>query len=98
MPKYIEKIEKLDVKYILAPHFGLLDEIQTEYFLANMKSAAQSIADDLLSSIRAGYSDEEIIARFKNKYRHGYIKESYPDDAMTLNTSIMIRLLRSEML
>lgn len=94
----IEKIEKLDIKYVLAPHFGLLDKTQTEYFLKNMKTAAQNIADDILGSIRAGCSDEEIVAQFKNKYWHGYIKESYPEDAIDLNTSIMVRLLRSELL
>ncbi len=94
----IEKIEKLDIKYVLAPHFGLLDKAQTEYFLANMKTAAQNIADDILGSIRAGCSDEEITAQFKTKYWHGYIKESYPEDAISLNTSIMVRLLRSELL
>ena len=96
--KSIEKIEKLNVKYILAPHFGLLDEIQTEYFLKNMKSSAQNIADDILGSIRSGCSDEETVAQFKNKYWHGNTKESYPEDAITLNTSIMVRLLRSELL
>ena len=94
----IEKIEKLDIKYILSPHFGLLDRAQTEYFLKNMKSAAQNVADDILTGIKAGYSDEEIISQFKNRYWHGYFRESYPEDAMTLNTSIMIRLLRSELL
>ena len=96
--KSIEKIEKLDIKYILAPHFGLLDEIQTEYFLKNMKSSAQNIADDILGSIRSECSDEETVAQFKNKYWYGNTKESYPEDAITLNTSIMVRLLRSELL
>ncbi len=94
----IEKIEKLDIKCILAPHFGLLDKTQTEYFLKNMKSSAQNIADDILGSIRAGCSDKETVARFKNKYWHGNIKEAYPEDAINLNTSIMVRLLRSELL
>jgi len=94
----IEKIEKLDIKSILAPHFGLLDKTQTEYFLKNMKSSAQNIADDILGSIKAGCSDKETVARFKNKYWHGNIKEAYPEDAINLNTSIMVRLLRSELL
>ena len=48
----VEKIEKLDIKHVLAPHFGLLDKAQTEYFLKNMKSSAQNIADDILGSMR----------------------------------------------
>ena len=93
----IEKIEKLNVAAIVAPHLGLLSKTQTEYFLDNMKSATQSAAGDLLASIKDGLSDEEVIEQFKQKYWHGYIKEIYPEDAVTLNTSIMIHLLRNEL-
>lgn len=94
----IEKIEKLNVKSIIAPHLGLLSKEQAEFFLANMKAATQSIADDFLASIKKGLSDEEIIEKFKRKYWHGYVKETYPEAAMHLNTSIMIRLVKSELL
>lgn len=93
----IEKIEKLNIKSVVSPHFGLLNQAQTEYFLKNMKSAAQNEAKDILDSIRNGLSDEEIAEQFKAKYWHGYIKEIYPEDAITLNTSIMIRLIRNEL-
>ena len=59
----------------VAPHLGLLNKVQTEFFLGNMKSAAQNIANNLLDSIKNGLSDEEIINQFKEKYWHGYIKE-----------------------
>ena len=94
----IEKIEKRKVTSIVAPHFGLLDTAQTAFFLKHMKSAARQTADHLLADIKNGLSDEEIIAQFKEKYWHGYIKETYPEDAMTLNTSIMIRLIKNELL
>ena len=94
----IEKIEKLKITAIVAPHLGLLSKAQTEYFLDNMKSATQGAAEDLLDSIKNGLSDEKIIEQFKQKYWHGYIKEIYPEDAATLNTSIMIRLIRNELL
>lgn len=94
----IEKIEKLKITAIVAPHLGLLSKAQTEYFLKNMKSATQSAAEDMLDSIKSGFSDEEIIEQFKQKYWHGYIKEIYPEGAATLNTSIMIRLIRNELL
>lgn len=93
----IEKIEKLNIKSVVSPHFGLLNKTQTEYFLKNMKSAAQNEAKDILDSIRNGLSDEEIAEQFKAKYWHGYIKEIYPEDAIALNTSIMIRLIRNEL-
>lgn len=93
----IEKIEKLNIKSVVSPHFGLLNQTQTSYFLKNMKSAAQNEAKAILDSIRNGLSDEEIAEQFKAKYWHGYIKETYPEDAIALNTSIMIRLIRNEL-
>ena len=83
---------------IVAPQLGLLSKAQTEYFLANMKSATQSAEEDLVYSIKAGLSDEEIAERFMQKYCQGYIKEINPEDAALLNTSIMIRLIRNELL
>ena len=96
--KSIEKAEKLDITSIITPHYGLLDKSQTQYFLGNMKAAARNTSNDILDSIKRGYGDEEIIKQFKDKYWHGYIKEIYPEDAITLNTSIMIRLIRNELL
>lgn len=93
----IEKIEKFNIKSVVSPHFGLLNQAQTSYFLKNMKSAAQNEAKAILDSIRNGLSDEEIAEQFKAKYWHGYIKEIYPEDAIALNTSIMIRLIRNEL-
>ncbi len=94
----IEKVEKLNITSIVIPHFGLLDKKQTEFFINNMKSAAQEIAQELLDSIKKGYGDEEIIKQFKDKYWHGYIKEINPEDAFNLNSSIMIRLIKNELL
>ncbi|MBR2467210.1 MAG: MBL fold metallo-hydrolase [Clostridia bacterium] len=94
----IKKIEGRRITAIVAPHLGLLNKAQTEYFLDNMKSAAQNIAGNFLDSIKSGLCDEDIIKQFKEKYWHGYIKEIYPEDAMTLNTSIMIRLIKNELL
>ena len=94
----IERIEARRVMSIVAPHLGLLNQAQTKFFLGNMKSVAQSTAYHFLDSIRRGLSDEQIIEQYKQKYWHGYIKEIYPEDAMRLNTSIMISLIKKELL
>lgn len=94
----IEKIERLKINAIVAPHLGLLNKAQTEYFLDNMKPAIQNIVESFLESIKSGLSDEEIVEQFKEKYWHDDIKETYPEDALTLNTSLMIRLIRNELL
>ena len=94
----IERIEQREVAAVVAPHLGLLNKEQTKFYLGNMRSAAQNMAEDLLKRIKDGQSDEDIILQLKEKYRHGYIKEIYPEDAMALNASIMIRLIKNELL
>lgn len=94
--KSIERIEKLDIKYILAPHYGILNEEQTMYFLTNMKRASEESASEILEFIKQGKSDDEITTMIKERFWNGYIKEIYPEDAVNLNTSIMIELIRKQ--
>ena len=93
----MEKIEQLNISSIVAPHLGLLNKTQTEFFLKNMKSSLQNESLNILDSMKNGLSNEEILAQFKEKFWHGYIKEIYPEDAAELNTSITIRLIRNEL-
>ena len=94
--KSIERIEKLDIKYILAPQYGILNEEQTMYFLTNMKRASEESACEILEFIKQGKSADEITTMIKENFWNGYIKEIYPEDAVNLNTSIMIELIRKQ--
>lgn len=94
----IERVEKLEISRILAPHYGILNQEQTKFFLDNMKSASEKTALNILNSLKKGKSTDEITAEFKAEYWHGYIKEIYPEDAVNLNTSIMIELVRKELM
>lgn len=94
----IDRVLELDVKQILAPHLGILNEQQTEYFLRNMRSAAEDTAQLIKDMLKAGSSTEDIVEEFKQRYLKGYIAEIYPVDAMELNTSIMVELIRKELM
>ena len=94
----IERVLKLQPKKILSPHFGELNKKQTSYFLENMKSATETVAKEIIEGIKSGKSDQEIINVYKEKYWYGALKETYPIDALNLNTSIMINLVRKELL
>lgn len=94
----IEKVESLPIKRMIAPHYGPLDEEKTRFFLTHMKEAAKKTAADIKAALSAGKTVEEITEDFKAEYWHGYIKEVYPEDAINLNTSIMINLINKELL
>ena len=94
----IDKARKLDVKNIVMAHYGLLDENQSEYFLTHMKEASENYAAWLLERLKKGMTPEEIIKEFKDNFWHGYLKEIYPEAALNLNASIMIELIRKELM
>lgn len=95
--KSIDKVLALDIKHVIAPHLGLLTMQQTQFYLGNIRQANLDVAQFIACHIRAGESTECIIEAFKDRYLHGYIKSIYPMDAMRLNTSIMIELLKREL-
>lgn len=94
----IDRVTALKIDKLLAPHFGILSREQTEYFLGNARRCSVEAAEIILSCLKNGSTDEDIIEIFKEKYWHGYIRDIYPIDAMKLNTSIMIGLIRKELL
>lgn len=92
----IEKVEQMDIENILMPHLGLLDREQTGFFLRESKKSAVETAEQITRMLKAGCSRDSILAFFKEKFYHGYIKAIYPIDAMELNTGITIDLLQRE--
>ena len=94
----ISKIEKLDIEKILAPHYGVLTLEQTKKYLQNARKNAVETANKIVEIIKNGGSDEDAINYFMNKYYVGYAKEIYPIDAISLNTTIMVNLLKRELI
>ena len=93
----IEKAKKLDIEYILAPHFGILNAEQSAFYFANMEKSARETAEELVAILKNG-STEEAFAHYEKKFYHGKIKEGYPRGAMELNASIIISLIEREFL
>lgn len=94
----IEKVSSLEIDNILAPHYGILSKNESEQYLNNCKINAIETANGIIEILKNGGSDEDAISFFMNKYYKGYAKDIYPIDAITLNTTIMVNLLKKELL
>ncbi len=94
----ISKVENIDVEKILAPHYGVLSKEETQKYLKNCKKNAQETASAIVEIVKSGGTDEDAINYFMNKYYTGYAKEIYPIDAITLNTTIMVNLIKRELI
>ena len=93
----IERARALGAMSILVPHYGLLEGDAAARYLAWAKAGAKETAEWIVSCLRAGQSDREIIEAYKERVYYGYVRTIYPVDAMELNTGIMIDLCRREL-
>ena len=59
---------------------------------------AKLVAKELVDIFKNGGTDEDAFKYFSDKFYHGRLKEVYPLDAMTLNTNIMINLIKKELM
>ena len=96
--KSIQRMQQIEIDRVLVPHYGLLDCEQTKTYLNLSKTVAQEVAETVVKQLESGMEKSNIIKHYIDKYWKGYIKEVYPIDAITLNTSIMVDLLERELL
>ncbi len=94
----IAKAQQLPIRHILLPHCGLLDEEKTAFYLAGCGESAVSAAQDITKLLRTGGTYEEAEAFFRERFYRDNVPAIYPEDAMALNTGIMVRLLGRELL
>jgi len=94
----IEKAEKLEVEHILLPHCGLTDREKTAWYLSMCRRNAVKTAEDICTVLRNGGTHEDAVRCFRDTYYHGNVPQIYPEDAMELNTGIMVKLIETELL
>ena len=93
----ISKVQAMDIESILVPHYGLLlGNKALEYLMLGRKSA-QETAQEITHILKHGGTQKDAFDFFKNKYYHGAIKKTYPEDALALNTEIMVKLIFNEL-
>lgn len=94
----IAKVENLDIESILVPHYGLISGNEAQNYIKNGRINAENTAKEIVDILSKGGSDEDAIKFFLDKYYSGYAKEIYPIDAIELNTKIMVKLLKNELI
>ena len=94
----IKRVMAMDIETILVAHYGLLDKQQTKTYLQKSLENAIDVTEDILDMLEGGAEDKEAFEYFSDRFYKGRLKEVYPLDAMTLNTNIMIKLIKKELL
>jgi len=94
----IDKARSLAIDRILLPHCGLLDEKKTAYYLSHCRQSAEDTANSIFRILQSGGSRADAETFFRDTFYRDGIPAIYPEDAMRLNTGIMVGLLDRELL
>lgn len=92
-----EKVKTMDIDYMLLPHYGVVDKEGTKRFLKNAEWTFRDTAEKIVALYKAGGTEEEALAYYKERFYKDNVKPTYPINAFNLNTSIMIGLIKKEL-
>ncbi|MBQ7930872.1 MAG: MBL fold metallo-hydrolase [Clostridia bacterium] len=93
----IAKAEGMEIENIVLPHYGLLAREKTAFYLSMCRKNAVETADGIMEILHSGGTYEDAAAYFWKTFYHGNVPAIYPEDAMELNTGIMVKLLEREL-
>ncbi|MBQ4353567.1 MAG: MBL fold metallo-hydrolase [Clostridia bacterium] len=94
----LTKAEQMDIENMVLPHCGLIDRDRTAFYLSQCRKNAVETAESIVRILRGGGSHADAVRFFRDKFYRGNVPAIYPEDAMELNTGIMVRLLEKELL
>lgn len=93
-----KKAKALDIENFLIPHYGLLTKEEAAHFLENSESALRRTAENVVNILSSGGTDKDALKYFEDNFYTATIRPAYPIDAFFLNTSIMIELIKKELI
>ena len=94
----IDKAKGLDIERLLIPHYGILSDEQTRFYLDNAKMSAVDTCRSIASVLKFGGTKKKAFEQVRDRFYFGDVVKAYPIDAFTLNTNIMIDLVEREIL
>ncbi len=94
----IERAERLEIERMVLPHYGLADRETTAFYRSLCRESAERTAEGIVRVLRAGGTQADAVQFFKDSFYHGGVPRIYPEDAMLLNTGIMVDLIAKELM
>ena len=92
--KAIESIhicEKINPRFIISPHYGLVNESDTPDYWKNCILAVNETKDFVLHLSEQGYDENQILAEYEKEFRDEQSRLEQPINAFRLNAQSMIK-------
>ena len=82
--------QKLNPRYIVSPHYGMISEEETPGYWAKCLHAAQKAYSFVMDLAHKGYSEEQILIYYEAAFRDEDNKREQPLAAFRLNAKAMV--------
>lgn len=90
----IYKCQKLNPRFIISPHFGLVNKCDTHEYWNNCILAMEETKDFILSLSEEGYDEDQILIEYEKRFRDDQSRLEQPINAFRLNTQRMIKTIQ----
>ncbi|MDF2499654.1 MAG: beta-lactamase domain protein [Anaerosporomusa subterranea] len=87
----IHKCEKLNPRFIISPHFGLVNKSDTNDYWKNCILAMEETKEFILRLAEQGYDEEKTFIEYEKTFRDEYSRSEQPFNAFKLNIQPMIK-------
>lgn len=92
----IHTCQKLNPRFIISPHYGLVSQRDTPGYWRNCLRAATEARAFILDLAQQGYNEEQILMQYEKVFRDEHNRIEQPVDAFRLNTEFMIKTVLRE--
>lgn len=93
----IHRCQKINPRFIISPHFGLVNESDTRDYWENCNLAVKETKEFILLLSEQGYDEGQILIEYEKMFRDPQSRLEQPMNAFRLNAQSMIkRVLREE--
>ena len=90
----IRKAQRLEIRQLLIPHYGLVSGIEARDYLTCGEETARHSAKMIRDQLAQGKTSQEILEYLTEVLYTEQVAPAYPYDAFRMNTEIMINLIR----
>ena len=94
--KTINRLKRLEAKYIISPHYGLIDPEDSKNYWDWATKAAEDCKKFIVKYYKDEYSKEEILVKFTKRFRSEASVELQPEEAFAMNSKKSIDVIIKE--
>lgn len=87
----IKKCQKVNAKYIVAPHLGFVSESETSTYWEKCMEAANKTRNFVLELFQEGFDEDKIFEEYKKNFKDEGAGALQPDKAFEINNRAMIK-------